>query len=89
MLADAYTEVGIGVSVATDGTLFRSDVFSASHGGLRYPQSLKETWGHQPVLLLIALRLGLDGVNPVYYETVKVGLFISHDQHYAANMTTF
>ena len=29
------------------------------------------TWGDRPVLLLIGLRLGIDGVNPIYYETIK------------------
>ncbi|KAG6882739.1 hypothetical protein C0995_013906, partial [Termitomyces sp. Mi166 len=28
-------------------------------------------WGDRPVLLLIGVRLGLDGVNPIYYETIK------------------
>lgn len=74
-----FQEAGLGVSVATDGTLFQTDVFATSHFGgenarspLRHQKVLSSTWGERPVLLLIGLRLGLDGVNPIYYETIKV-----------------
>lgn len=30
-------------------------------------------WGDKAVLILVTTRLGIEGVNPVYYETVKVG----------------
>jgi cysteine protease ATG4 len=33
---------------------------------------MTKRWSDRPVLLLLGIRLGLDGVNPVYYETVKV-----------------
>jgi hypothetical protein len=34
------------------------------------------------VLLLLGIRLGLDGVNPVYYETIKVtSLFHTKGTH--------
>ncbi|KAJ7205872.1 hypothetical protein C8J57DRAFT_1734527 [Mycena rebaudengoi] len=29
-------------------------------------------WGDRPVPLLLSIRLGLDDVNPVYYETIKM-----------------
>jgi cysteine protease ATG4 len=29
-------------------------------------------WGDKAVLVLVGLRLGLDGVNPIYYESIKV-----------------
>jgi len=29
-------------------------------------------WGSKAVLILIGIRLGLDGVNPIYHESVKV-----------------
>ncbi|KAJ7711319.1 hypothetical protein B0H16DRAFT_1817074 [Mycena metata] len=28
-------------------------------------------WGDRPVLLLLGIKLGIEGVNPVYYETIK------------------
>ncbi|KAH8823883.1 hypothetical protein DL96DRAFT_1713252 [Flagelloscypha sp. PMI_526] len=28
-------------------------------------------WGDRPVLILCNIRLGLDGVNPIYYENIK------------------
>ena len=34
------------------------------------------TWGDRPVLLLLGIRLGIDGVNPIYYETIRVNLFL-------------
>ena len=30
------------------------------------------SWGGRPVLVLIGIRLGINGVNPVYYEALKV-----------------
>ena len=29
-------------------------------------------WGKKAVLVLVNIRLGIDGVNPVYHESVKV-----------------
>ncbi|KAJ7232279.1 hypothetical protein C8J57DRAFT_176660 [Mycena rebaudengoi] len=36
------------------------------------PAATTKRWGDRPVLLLLNIRLGLDGVNPVYYETIKM-----------------
>jgi len=33
---------------------------------------MRATWGGRAVLVLIGIRLGIDGVNPIYYETIKV-----------------
>ncbi|KAJ7688559.1 hypothetical protein B0H17DRAFT_1332056 [Mycena rosella] len=103
-LIDAFHACGLGVSVATDGTLYQTEVFAASHSpasvaglhaahahsstahshsssatparspgssaghsthskGLGKPET--KVWGDRPVLLLLGIRLGLDGVNPV------------------------
>ncbi|KAJ6522191.1 hypothetical protein DFH09DRAFT_1251014 [Mycena vulgaris] len=89
-LVDAFPECGLGVSVATDGTLYQTEVFAASHSpaaraalqahAARSPTKHahahvpkpEATWGDRPVLLLLGIRLGLDGVNPVYHETIKL-----------------
>ena len=74
-LLAGYPEAGLGASVATDGVLFQTDVFAASNGrGIsRSPKRhVGIAWGDRPVLLLIGVRLGIDGVNPIYYETIKV-----------------
>ncbi|KAJ7433638.1 hypothetical protein B0H11DRAFT_757814 [Mycena galericulata] len=104
-LVEAFPACGLGVSVATDGTLFQTEVFAASHspgalaalhhvpahspssshghgarssshghGGHGKDGKKPETraWGDRPVLLLLGIRLGLDGVNPIYYETIKL-----------------
>ncbi|KAJ7348511.1 hypothetical protein DFH08DRAFT_866104 [Mycena albidolilacea] len=34
--------------------------------------------GDRPVLLLLGMRLGLDGVNPIYYETTMLLYIFSH-----------
>ncbi|KAJ7442937.1 hypothetical protein B0H11DRAFT_2251214 [Mycena galericulata] len=113
MLVDAFPACGMGVSVATDGTLYETEVYAASHspaalaalqhlnastsahghgsshghsshGHPSHGHGGKEArdgkggkpetraWGDRPVLVLLGIRLGLDGVNPVYYETIKV-----------------
>ncbi|KAJ7189878.1 hypothetical protein GGX14DRAFT_701934 [Mycena pura] len=101
-LVNGFPACGLGVCVATDSTLFQSEVFAASHspdallrarlvapsrghgastsshrqahGGKADEQAKPETraWGDRPVLLLLGIRLGLDGVNPVYHETIKM-----------------
>ncbi|KAJ6491098.1 hypothetical protein C8R45DRAFT_1096623 [Mycena sanguinolenta] len=89
MLVDAFPACGLGVAVATDGTLYQTEVFAASHSPsspalLSAASSVSSVHGHgssssshrgsssdRPVLLLLGIRLGLDGVNPIYYEKVK------------------
>ncbi|KAJ6628201.1 hypothetical protein B0H10DRAFT_1991741 [Mycena sp. CBHHK59/15] len=101
MLVEAFPACGLGVSVATDGSLHQTEVFAASHSPAaltalhavgssshgpassshshhshgRQPHAKPETqaWGDCPMLLLIGTRLGQEGVNPVYHETIKVG----------------
>lgn len=66
------------MAVATDGVLFQTDVYAASNTSKaisRTPQKhLKVAWGDRPVLVLIGVRLGIEGVNPIYYDTIKVCL---------------
>ncbi|KAJ7595482.1 hypothetical protein C8J56DRAFT_1042578 [Mycena floridula] len=84
-LVNSFPESGLGVSVASDGLLFKSDVFAASHSTSsagpyasrnashrsKPPHEKLDGWGDRPVLLLFGVRLGIDGVNPIYYDTVK------------------
>ncbi|KAI0033620.1 peptidase C54, partial [Vararia minispora EC-137] len=69
-LTQAFPPARLGVSVARDAQIFESDVFAAS----RSPEpgrGRRAGWGDRAVLVLIGIRLGLDGVNPIYYETIK------------------
>ncbi|KAJ7216903.1 hypothetical protein C8J57DRAFT_1732410 [Mycena rebaudengoi] len=123
-LVDAFPACGLGVSVATDGTLYQTEVYAASHTRRRItPQILPlarlagvahivrrlvsrlvvacrtcqlffacvtrlasehlilrelqtsgddEAVGRPPRAAPARHRLGLDDVNPVYYETIKM-----------------
>lgn len=94
-LVNAYAEAGLGVSVATDGVVYETDVLAASNAGpymyrhsrtatsspstrrrrsaqQQQQQSMMSIWGQRPVLVLVGIRLGIDCVNPVYYDAVKV-----------------
>ena len=55
----------MGVVEGSDGMIYVDEVAATSCGmdGVE--------WG-RPVLVLIGLRLGIDGVNPIYYDSVKV-----------------
>lgn len=80
-LIQTFPACGLGVSVATDGVLYQTSIFEASHTSpTSEPDSETESlsWGDRPVLLLLGLRLGLDGVNPIYYDTIKVLLCRLH-----------
>ncbi|KAJ7695131.1 hypothetical protein B0H17DRAFT_1056529 [Mycena rosella] len=73
-LVQAFPACGLGVSVATDGVLYQTSVFEASHTTAPTDSDSETSslaWGDRPVLLLLGLRLGLDGVNPIYHETIK------------------
>ncbi|EPS95700.1 hypothetical protein FOMPIDRAFT_143470 [Fomitopsis schrenkii] len=72
-LVHAFPEAGLGVSVAADGgVIYQSDVYAVSHSVIGPPQRYARlSWGDRGVLILIGIRLGLDGVNPVYYDTIK------------------
>jgi cysteine protease ATG4 len=81
-LAHEFPEAGIAVSVAADSVIYQSEVYLASNldsvqlqnGAPKAPpnSSKKSKWGNTTVLVLIGIRLGIDSVNPIYYETVKV-----------------
>ncbi|ORY23614.1 peptidase family C54-domain-containing protein [Naematelia encephala] len=83
-LANAFPPCGLAVATATDSIIYKSDVYSASNltleGWSEVPQEKPRRssstrragkWGDKAVLVLVGLRLGLDGVNPMYYETIK------------------
>ncbi|THH00355.1 hypothetical protein EW026_g2186 [Hermanssonia centrifuga] len=72
-LVHAYPEAGLGVHVAADGgMIYDSEVLAASHSGIGSPRrNGRRYWGDRAVLILIGHRLGLDGVNPIYYDTLK------------------
>lgn len=49
---------------------------SASASASKRSSSERErVWGDKAVLILVGLRLGLDGVNPIYYDSIKVSLY--------------
>lgn len=85
-LANSFAPAGLAVATATDSIVYRSDVYAASSipsdawtdaavdkekrrqsTGSRLPSG----WGGKAVLILIGIRLGLDGVNPIYYDSIK------------------
>jgi len=83
-LGNSFPLCGLAVATATDSMVYKSDVYAASHmpsdgwtGGKDSKRTLdygakNGTFGPKAVLVLIGIRLGLDGVNPIYYESVKV-----------------
>ena len=65
-LVNEFKPAGLAVCSVVDGTVYRSEVeVAAEKTGKRWKK---------PVLVLIGLRLGIDGVNPIYYEAIKVRL---------------
>ena len=71
-LVHAFPEVGLGVSVASDSVIYQSDVYVASHHHIGSSEGhVGRSWGDRGVLVLIGARLGIAGVNTVYYEAIK------------------
>ncbi|KDN48512.1 hypothetical protein K437DRAFT_245502 [Tilletiaria anomala UBC 951] len=71
-LVDECAEAKLGVVVATDGEIYLSHIKAASR-----IRGKKNTW-ERPVLILIGVRLGLSGVNPTYYESIKTTFAFPH-----------
>ena len=71
-LVIAFPEAQLAVSVTTDGVVFDSDVYAASNFGndscRQHPSCF--CWSSRPILVLIGIRLGLEGVNPIYHEGI-------------------
>lgn len=64
MLANDFAPANLGVALAIDTTLYASEVFHvARNDGVL-------GW-NRPVLILVPLRLGLNGVNPIYYSSLQ------------------
>ena len=80
-LGNSFSPCGLAVATATDSMIYKSDVYAASRISSSSDDSSDRTrdrkrtgqWGDKAVLILVGLRLGLDGVNPIYYESIKVG----------------
>jgi cysteine protease ATG4 len=87
-LTNSFPICGLAVATATDSMVYKSDVYAASNlpsdGWADLADDITTTprssssprgtlrWGDKAVLILIGLRLGLDGVNPIYYDSIKV-----------------
>ncbi|KAN0133892.1 Peptidase family C54 domain containing protein [Lactarius tabidus] len=70
-LVQNFPDASLGISVAVDGQIIQTDVYSASYSpNIPRPRKLSR-WGDRAVVVLICIRLGIDGVNPIYYETIK------------------
>jgi cysteine protease ATG4 len=66
-LCDDFAPAGLAVVAPTDNSVYRTDIEAAS-----------QNWT-KPVLVLLNVRLGISGVNPVYFPGIK-SLF-SFPQH--------
>ena len=71
-LVQSFLDASLGLSVAVDGQIFQMDVYSASHPPTQSRPCKLSRWGARAVVVFIGIRLGIDGVNPIYYETIKV-----------------
>ncbi|PWN21452.1 hypothetical protein BCV69DRAFT_282173 [Microstroma glucosiphilum] len=74
-LIDEYPRAGLGVSLASDGVVYLSEVKAEAKATSRLStmtvtDQSASSW-QRPVLILIGLRLGLEGVNAMYHEAIK------------------
>ncbi|KAL8280849.1 hypothetical protein RQP46_006853 [Phenoliferia psychrophenolica] len=63
-LVTDFEPAGLAVCSVVDGSVYKTDVEAAA------TNADGERWA-KPVLVLIGLRLGIDGVHPIYHEAVK------------------
>ena len=68
-----FPEASLGISIAVDGQIFKTNVYTASVPPTGSPRHHKlSEWGGHAVVVLIDFRLGINGVNPIYYDTINV-----------------
>lgn len=80
-LVEDYPSCGIGVSVASDGVVYLNQVraqaaIRSGAGGVG--RNANPPRWDRPVLILIGIRLGLDGVHPMYHDSVKATFSFPH-----------
>lgn len=71
VLAASNLPSGAWDQAASSSTSSRRGSATSGRSGMA---AQKQVWGDKAVLILIGIRLGLDGVNPIYYDSVKVSL---------------
>ena len=64
VLANDFAPANLGVALAIDTTLYGSEVAHIARS------DSVQGW-NRPVLILVPLRLGLNGVNPIYYSSLQ------------------
>lgn len=84
-LVDDFPEAGLGVTLSSDGVIYldqvRSQAQMPSSSGLRSGSNNSSGSGNswtRPVLVLIGVRLGLEGVHPMYYDSIKATFSFPH-----------
>ncbi|PWN33353.1 uncharacterized protein FA14DRAFT_161247 [Meira miltonrushii] len=72
-LVDEFPACGLGVSVASDGVIYLDQVkvqaCKSNVNGQKRASALQK-W-ERPILVLIGVRLGLEGVHPMYHDSIK------------------
>jgi cysteine protease ATG4 len=61
-LVEDYPAAQLSVHVVTDGVVYKNEVYKAMQN-------------NQSVLILVAIRLGIDNLNPIYYDALKVRFY--------------
>ena len=65
--------------------------WSSVIGGLPWsdqPQPAQGGFGNKAVLILVNVRLGTNTVNPIYYDSLKVGYLRANDHHVRRSYST-
>jgi hypothetical protein len=81
-LVDDFPEAGLGVTLASDGVIYLDQVRAQA----QLPSSSRHRSGSnnsssswtRPVLVLIGVRLGLEGVHPMYHDSIKATFSFPH-----------
>ncbi|SPO26209.1 uncharacterized protein UTRI_02485 [Ustilago trichophora] len=74
-----FPDAGIAVELAHDGVFYLDEQFGKARSSAAGSNGRKGgAYLAKPVLILIGIRLGLDSVNPIYYESVKATFSFPH-----------
>jgi cysteine protease ATG4 len=69
-LVDDYPSCGLSVNVASDGVVYLNQIRALANSKPRKGFEGSSRWT-RPILILIGVRLGLEGVHPMYHDSIK------------------
>ena len=75
-LVSDYDQSSIDVYVATDGALYKNQIMEIFKESKERRERSQTPQNERGLLITVPLRLGVEKLNPVYFSSLKVRIFL-------------